>query len=240
MKFKVTQEGIDLIKQFEGCSLKAYLCPANVWTIGYGTTGSVDGVPIKSGMTITQSKAELLLMEDLNNSKYSRAVDSLNVDNQNQYNALISFCYNLGSGIFTGSLLAAIKSKNWEDVAGQMLLYNKARVNGVLQPLNGLTRRRKAEADLLLKTPNNITTTEDKELSNAVSKIVKSGIAINYNQWKRSDLINLNYVPALLMKLGGVPKLYNDKVIGDKQLWLTGQYNVNHVRSLLIKYSNTL
>lgn len=94
------------------------------------------------------------------------------------------------------------------------------------------------EIDTNWKEP--ITTTEDKELSDAVSKIVKSGIAINYNQWKTRSLINLNYVPALLMKLGGVPKLYNDKVIGDKQLWLTGQYNVNHVRSLLIKYSNTL
>lgn len=241
MAFKVSQVGIDLIKQFEGCSLKAYLCPAKVWTIGYGRTGQVDGTPIKSGMTITQAKAETLLMEDLNNSKYSKAVDKLNVDNQNQYNALISFCYNLGAGIFTGSLLAAIKAKNWDSVASQMLLYNKARVNGVLQPLAGLTRRRKAEAELLLKPmTNTVAQQEDKELGAAVSKIIKSGISLSYDSWKRCELIKLSNVPALLTKLGGIDKLVADKVIGDKQLWVTGKYNVNHVRSLLIKYSSVI
>lgn len=239
MAFKVSQVGIDLIKQFEGCSLKAYLCPAKVWTIAYGRTGQVDGVLIKSGMTVTQSKAEILLMEDLNNSKYSKAVDKLNVDNQNQYNALISFCYNLGAGIFTGSLLAAIKAKNWDSVADQMLLYNKARVNGVLQPLAGLTRRRKAEAELLLKQEVD-TTVEDKELSAAVSKIIKNNINIDYNSWKRCELIKLNNVPVLLIKLGGIDKLVADKVIGDKQLWITGKYNVNHVRSLIIKYASVI
>lgn len=82
--------------------------------------------------------------------------------------------------------------------------------------------------------------TEDKQLADAVSKIVISGINLNFNNWKRLDLINLNNVPSLLNKLGGLDKLVTDKVMGDKQLWLTKQYNVNHVRSLLIKYASKL
>lgn len=82
--------------------------------------------------------------------------------------------------------------------------------------------------------------TEDAELSDAVSKIILSGISLNFNQWKRVDLIKLNNVPSLLNKLGGLDKLVGDKVIGDKQLWITKQYNANHVRSLLIKYASTI
>ena len=82
--------------------------------------------------------------------------------------------------------------------------------------------------------------TEDKELSGAVQKIILSGIKINFNSWKRIDLINLNNVPSLLDKLGGLDSLAAKGIIANKQLWLTRQYNVNHIRSLLIKYSNTL
>lgn len=81
---------------------------------------------------------------------------------------------------------------------------------------------------------------EDAELYSAVSRIIHSGINVNFNSWKRIDLVNLNNVPALLNKLGGLDKLVADKVISDKQLWGTKQYNVNHVRSLLIKYANTI
>lgn len=81
---------------------------------------------------------------------------------------------------------------------------------------------------------------DDLELSTAVSKIIRSGININFTQWKRLNLINLNNVSALLTKLGGLDKLVADKVISDKQLWLTKQYNANHVRSLLIKYASKL
>ena len=81
---------------------------------------------------------------------------------------------------------------------------------------------------------------DDPKLASAVSKIILSGININFNQWKRTDLIKLNNVPSLLNKLGGLDKLIADKVISDKQLWITKQYNSNHVRSLLIKYAATL
>jgi lysozyme len=147
---KISQTGLDLIKSFEGCSLKAYKCPAGVWTIGYGHTGEVDGVPVGSGMVISPNKAQALLATVLE-QRYEPAVRRFTDLNQNQYDALVSFCYNLGPGIFTGSLLTAIQNKNWTSVADQILLYNKARVNGVLTELAGLTRRRQAESDLFLK-----------------------------------------------------------------------------------------
>lgn len=82
--------------------------------------------------------------------------------------------------------------------------------------------------------------TEDEELSKAVRKIILSGISINFNQWKRIDLIKLNNVPSLLNKLGGLNKLRANKIISDKDLWIKKQYNSNHVRSLLIKYASKL
>lgn len=147
---KISQNGINLIKEFEGCQLKAYKCPAGVWTIGFGHTGTVDGVPVQAGMTITQKKAEVLLRESLN-ARYEPSVRKFTWLNQNQYDALVSFAYNLGPAIFKGSLLDAIVTKDYKDVARQIKLYNKATVNGVLTELAGLTRRRKAEADLFLK-----------------------------------------------------------------------------------------
>ena len=233
---KISKTGINLIKEFEGCSLKAYKCPAGVWTVGWGTTEPVNGVKPHQGMVITQAQADALLVTHL--KVYEDAVNRLGTTlNQNQFDALVSFCYNLGTGIFKGNLLTAIKSGNEYKVANQLLLYNKARVNGVLTELKGLTRRRQAERDLYLKP---VTVAEDRQLADAVSKIIRSGININFNQWKRVDLIKLNNVPSLLNKLGGLDKLVSDKVIGDKQLWLTKQYNANHVRALLIKCASKL
>lgn len=230
---KISKVGIDLIKSFEGCSLKAYRCPAGVLTIGYGCT-----VGVKEGQVITQAQADKMLLDEL--SRFEKAVNKLGVEfNQNQFDALVSFCYNLGTGIFTGSLLTAIKNKNWTSVASQMLLYNKARVNGKLTVLKGLDRRRKAEVELFKKQCD-IKQDHDEELYQACRKIISSGINININNWKRIDLINLNNVPSLLNKLGGVDKLVSDGVIGQKELWVKKQYNANNVRSLLIKYAATL
>lgn len=232
---KISKVGIDLIKEFEGCQLKAYKCPAGVWTIGIGHTGAVDGKPVCAGMTITQQKAEELLSECLE-KRYEPAVRKFNGLNQNQYDALVSFCYNLGPGIFKGNLLNAINAKDWNDVARQMRLYNKARVNGVLTELKGLTRRRNAEAELFLKP----VIKEDPELKKAVTKIIDSGININDASWNRLDRINLKNVPALLNKLGGVDSLVEGKVISNDEVWRSGSYTKENVRSLLIKYVSKL
>lgn len=226
MALKISQTGIDLIKSFEGCSLKAYRCPANVLTIGYGHTGGV-----KEGQVITQKQAEDYLRLDL--GKYEKAVNDLGVTfNQNQFDALVSFCYNLGTGIFKDNLLVAIKAQSWSNVASQMLLYNKARVNGKLTVLEGLERRRQAESALFLKPVK-----EDKQLKEAVDLLYKRSIIKSPKVWYSVYKFKMEYVPGLIKNMGGIDRLIKDKIITDSLLWERNQYNANHVRSLIIKYS---
>lgn len=228
---KISNVGLELIKSFEGCQLKAYKCPAGVWTIGWGTTEPVNGVRPHEGMRITQAQADSLLVEHL--QAYENAVNRLGAElNQNQFDALVSFCYNLGTGIFKGSLLNAIKASQWSNVASQMLLYNKARVNGKLTVLKGLERRRQAESALFLKP-----CTEDAELIKAVDLLYKRGIINSPKVWYSVDKFKMEYVPGLIKHMGGIDRLIKDKIITDSLLWERKQYNANHVRSLIIKYS---
>lgn len=137
---KVSNDCITLIKQFEGCRLTAYKCPAGVWTIGYGHTAGV-----KEGMKISQAQAELFLLDDL--QKYEKRVnkyDSKYNWKQNEFDALVSFCYNVGSI----DQLTDNGTRSRQVIAEKMLLYNK----GGGKVLPGLVRRRKAECDLF--TPN--------------------------------------------------------------------------------------
>ena len=151
---KTNSKGIELIKSFEGCSLVAYKCPANVWTIGYGHTHGVT-----EGMSISQKQADELLKEDL--AKYEKYVeDTKLVLNENQFSALVSFVYNCGNG----NLKKLIANRTLPEIAEAMLLYKKA--NGVV--LNGLVRRRKAERELFL-TP----VVESKGEVENMAKIVK-------------------------------------------------------------------
>lgn len=78
---------------------------------------------------------------------------------------------------------------------------------------------------------------EDQELSNAVSYLIKRGFKIDFNSWKRLDLMNMNNVPALLSKMGGVDRLIKEKIISDRLLWEHKLYKPQHVRALIIKYS---
>lgn len=137
---KVSNNCIALIKQFEGCRLEAYKCPAGVWTIGFGHTAGV-----KEGMKISQSQAELFLLEDL--QKYADKVNKYDPKyrwTQNEFDALVSFCYNIGNI----DQLTANGTRNRQVIAEKMLLYNKA--GGKV--LNGLTRRRKAEHALFTQS----------------------------------------------------------------------------------------
>lgn len=146
-----SDQGINLIKKFEGLhkigddgKVLAYRCPANVLTIGYGHTKGV-----KRNMEITKAEAEALLREDLR--IYEAEVKRLvNVPlTQYQFDALVSFVFNLGAANFASStLLKRLNTGNYEAVPAQFMRWNKARVNGTLQPLKGLTRRRSAEAAL--------------------------------------------------------------------------------------------
>lgn len=132
---KISQRGIDLIKEFEGCKLTAYKDAVGVWTIAYGHTKNV-----KQGMKITQEQAEELLKEDL--AEYEAKVEKYDKYNwnQNQFDALVSFAYNIGSiDQLTSNGRRAIKT-----ISEKILEYNKA--GGKI--LEGLVRRRKAEKKL--------------------------------------------------------------------------------------------
>ena len=144
---KTSETGINLIKEFESLRLKAYLCSAKVWTIGYGHTKGV-----KKGDAITQDQAIDFLKEDLSDSE--NAVNSQNlVINQNQFDALVSFVFNIGAGAFKSSTRLRKAKINISDptIANEFAKWNKATVNGKKVILNGLARRRKAESDLYFK-----------------------------------------------------------------------------------------
>lgn len=143
---KPGKRGIELIKHFEGFFSKSYRCPANVWTIGWGTIRYKNGKRVLAGETITKEEAEEELMFEVEHkSKFIKAVV-----NQNQFDALVSFAYNVGQGALENSTLYRKVRANPNDptIRDEFMKWNKARVNGVLTPLKGLTRRRKAEADL--------------------------------------------------------------------------------------------
>ena len=135
---KTSQEGIDLIKHFEGCELESYRCSANVLTIGYGTTKNV-----VEGMKITQNQAEEMLMKDLEEfEEYVEDLIDVKLD-QHQFDALVAWTYNLGpTNLKTSTLRKVLNKGAYDDVPEQMKRWNKA--GG--QVLKGLVRRRDAEA----------------------------------------------------------------------------------------------
>ncbi|WP_407214072.1 lysozyme [Enterobacter hormaechei] len=144
---QTSEKGIALIKQFEGCKLTAYQDSVGVWTIGYGWTKPVDGKPIRAGMTIKQETAERLLKTGL--VSYENDVSRLvKVDlTQGQFDALVSFTYNLGArSLSTSTLLRKLNAGDYAGAADEFLRWNKA--GGKV--LNGLTRRREAERALFL------------------------------------------------------------------------------------------
>ena len=145
----VSQQCVDLVKKFEGLHkmgedglVHSYRCPAGKWTNGYGATKGV-----RSGDKWTVEYAEQRLTEDL--EEHGQIVKKyVNVPlTQGQYDALTSFVFNLGGGNFrSSSLLKFLNAGDYDACPEQILRWNKARVNGKLTPLRGLTRRRSAEA----------------------------------------------------------------------------------------------
>ena len=136
----IGQKGINLIKHFEGCELNAYKCPAGVWTIGYG---HIKGV--SEGMSITQEQAEQMLLDEL--KEYENYINELVTVNlsQNQFDALVSWVYNLGpANLQSSTLLKVLNSGDYSGVPAQIERWNKA--GGKV--LEGLIRRREAESAL--------------------------------------------------------------------------------------------
>ena len=144
----IGKKGLTLIKEFEGCKLTSYKCPAGVWTIGIGSTRYSDGSPVKQGQTLASIEAAMLLLSKTL-APYEHAVNAIKVElTQNEFDALVSLTYNIGAGnLAKSTLVKMLKADDSKaEIAKQFLRWNKA--NG--KPLAGLTRRRNAEAELFL------------------------------------------------------------------------------------------
>ncbi len=140
----ISKNGVDLIKQFEGLKLNAYKCPAGIWTIGWGHTGK----DVFKGLKINEKEAQIFLLNDLKiHSSYIKKLTKVPL-NQNQFDALVSFEYNIGYSAFKNStLLKLLNQKKYNLAADEFdkwIYANKKK-------LNGLINRRKKEKELFLK-----------------------------------------------------------------------------------------
>ncbi len=140
---ETSSKGIELIKQHEGCRLRAYKCPAGVWTVGYGSTRGVN-----QWTGITRQEAEVRLREDLRTAE--RTVEKVRYLQprlaQCQFDALVSFVFNVGSGNFEKSTLRKKVLANPADRSIRDEFLKWIHANG--KPLEGLRKRRKDESEL--------------------------------------------------------------------------------------------
>ena len=155
MSRRITQEVLDGLKAHEGLRLNAYLCPGDVWTIGYGHTRTA-----KPGMTISEEEAERLLRADV--SHFEEGVEKLLTRSatDNQFSAFVSLAYNIGLGAFKKS--TTLRRFNHGDIAGSaeaLTWFNKS--NGKI--LNGLVKRREWERGIFLKNVDEDVAVEDEE-----------------------------------------------------------------------------
>lgn len=198
---KINQAGLDLIKSFEKCKLTAYkaVSTEKYYTIGWGHYGA----DVKKGQKITQAKADALLVADL--AKFEAKVDKYQSKynfNSNQYSALVSFAYNVGSI----DQLTANGTRTLEQIASKMLIYNKS--GGKV--LAGLTRRRIAERNLFLTKcvsespknpfaePSKIITSKANAQKHGVSVFESSGEGVKWVQWELAQVSEAykNYLEA--------------------------------------------
>lgn len=140
---KTSSKGIEFIKRHEGFRARAYKCPADVWTIGYGHTRGVN-----NGDVITKEQGERFLIQDVQTAE--REVNSHGlIINQNQFDALVSFVFNVGVGNFSRSTLLRKLKVNTND---STISYEFSRwKNGGGKVLPGLVKRRKEESELYFK-----------------------------------------------------------------------------------------
>ncbi|WP_336288697.1 lysozyme [Bartonella sp. CB60] len=160
---KISKEGLMLIKQWEGLRLHAYQDPIGIWTIGYGHTSAAGKPVVYKNMNITEKAAEDILCRDL--KKFERSVEqAVTVSlTDEQFAALVSFCYNVGTTAFCNStLLKKLNKGDYEAVPAELQRWTKA--GG--KRLQGLVNRRAAEAGLWVKgsyVASNYQTVETKE-----------------------------------------------------------------------------
>ena len=143
MRRQINRAGWDLVRHFEGCKLKAYVCPAGVLTVGFGSTGP----HVKPGMVITQEQADELLRSDLRRFE-DYVADNCGKTTDNQFAALTAFCFNVGEGALAKSTLRKLHlAGDYAGAAAQFARWNRG--GGKILP--GLVKRRAAEAALYSK-----------------------------------------------------------------------------------------
>lgn len=149
---KINQSTIDLVKRWEGFSAEAYLCPAGVWTIGYGITEKAGiGIAPGPGMRVTPDEAERHLHSalDLTAARIRPMITA--PATENEFGAFVSLAYNIGAGAFRRS--SALRHFNAGDkvaATAAIRLWNKASVEGQRRVLRGLVNRREDEVRLFL------------------------------------------------------------------------------------------
>lgn len=175
---KVNQATIDLVKKWEGFKAEAYLCPAGVWTIGYGTTTQAGvGLTVAKGMRITEAEAEYYLQKGL--EKFADQIRShVTAEiNENEFGAFVSLAYNIGPSAFIkSSALRHFNAGDKERAADSIKLWNKATVNGKRQVLRGLVNRREDEVRLFqtpVATPASVAS-QPSVISAILSKIIET------------------------------------------------------------------
>lgn len=173
MARKIAKAGLDLIKHFEGCQLLAYkpVPTEKFYTIGWGHYGE----DVKKGQRITQAEADAMLVKDLakyesyvNNKAYVPLTDQLN---QNQFDALVSFCYNCGQG----NLKSLCENRTLSQIAASIPKYNKS--SGTV--LKGLVRRRQAEVDLFNTKVTSTSKSPDEVTALVNGKKIEGAVLVN-------------------------------------------------------------
>jgi len=142
---RMSADGLALVKEFEGLRLKAYRCPAGIWTIGYGHTSSAGEPNVSPDLVITKEEAEAILRRDM--IQYEKGVEKLvKVElTQGQFDALVDFAYNAGVGALAKStLLKKVNAGKFDEVPAEFMKWTK----GGGKELPGLVRRRRAEVKL--------------------------------------------------------------------------------------------
>ncbi len=143
---------LKLIKKWEGLYLDAYLNSVGIWTIGYGTTEYSDSKKVKQGDKVSIQQAKKFLQD-----KVDQVADEVNqlvkvALTQNQFDAVVSFCYNVGIGAFKDSiLLKKLNQRDYQGAANEFLKWNEGMVNGVKKMLPYLVNRRDDEKHLFFK-----------------------------------------------------------------------------------------
>lgn len=202
----ISKKGIDLIKKYEGLYLHAYKCPAGVLTIGYGTTNADKETTlftINKNTVITKEKAEELLKKSIE-KKYEPLVNKFNDKykfNQNEFDALVSFCYNIGSI----NQLTQNGKRTKQEIADAMLKYNHA----AGRVMKGLTRRRLEERALFLRKVavlNKNETADDKKNTTYRYEVTSAGLNVREGAGTKYHIIDI---------LSKGNKVYIDKISGN-------------------------